>query len=59
VKALLDEEFLGRVLDPALVLFDRAGTEFGHCAYKNERPYFIYLCPAVKEKQPQKGTKLV
>jgi hypothetical protein len=47
VKALLNEEFLGRFLDPVLVLFDRAGTEFGH-PYKNERPYFIYLRAGVK-----------
>jgi hypothetical protein len=40
VKALLDEEFLGRFLDPAFVFFDSAGTEFWHSAYKNERPYF-------------------
>ena len=41
VKTLLDEEFLRRLLDPRFVFLDRAGTEFGHSAYKNERPYFI------------------
>src|SRR6185369_11591948 len=50
VKTLPDEEFLGRFLDPAFILFDRAGTEFWHSAYKNERPYFIYLEPGVKAK---------
>ena len=49
VKALLDEEFLSRFLDPVFVLFDRAGTEFWHSAYKNERPYFIYLAAGVKQ----------
>jgi hypothetical protein len=49
VKALLDEEFLRCFLDPAFVLFDRAGTEFWHSAYKNERPYFIYIWVCVKD----------
>ena len=51
VKTLLDEEFLGRFLDPTFVLFDRAGTEFWHSAYKNERPYFIYSGAGVKVKR--------
>jgi hypothetical protein len=56
VKTLLDEEFLGRFLDPAFVLFDRAGAEFWHSAYKNERPYFIYLAAGVKaEFSPRRG----
>src|SRR5215217_1381069 len=42
VKALFDKEFPGRFLDTGFVLLDRAGTEFWHSAYKNERPYFIY-----------------
>ena len=30
VETLFDEEFLRRFLDAILILFDRAGTEFGH-----------------------------
>jgi hypothetical protein len=48
VKALLDEEFLGRFLDPAFVLFDRAGTEFGHPPIKTNVRIFIYSRAGVK-----------
>jgi hypothetical protein len=57
VKALFDEEFLGRFLDTTLILLDRAGTEFGHSAYKNERPYFYLDLRCCQDKFSRKGAK--
>jgi len=48
VKTLLDEELLGRFLDPAFILFDRVGLSFSIPPIKNERPDFINLEASLK-----------
>src|SRR6185369_8649401 len=55
VKALFDEEFLRRLLDTTLVLFDRAGTEFGHPPIKTNVRILFRFAPVSRFGFTQRG----